>query len=492
MNSFLSLEDFLLLAKNSGRIAVYQDISADRLTPIGIIEQLSTLLSDGAVLESGLNHQHDEGRYSYISFGKLASLKVLEQKVIQTIGDTTTIHNIHPFTALRKLLKEMAPQNAKYHDIALHSAIGYVAYDAIRLFEKIPEKYPNTNKLPDLEFNFYQNTLVFDHLKQQLRISISTEVAADGEKTYHSVREQITNLINKITTQNYPKETHKNANFIASEGCPDIPDHEFMELVLRAKQHIIDGDAFQIVLSRCFKTEFLGNPFNIYRALRMLSPAPYMFYLPTEQGIIIGASPEKLISVRNSKIEINPIAGTLRRSKNITDDEITQTLLNNPKEVAEHMMLVDLARNDIGAVCKPESVRVKELLKIKHFSHVSHITSIVSGELRVECDALDALSSTFPAGTLSGAPKIRAMQIIDELETSRRGMYGGAICRIDHLGNFDSCIAIRMALVNQGEAIVRTGAGIVFDSSLEAEANETREKARGVLLAIQYAKEVLA
>ncbi len=265
-----------------------------------------------------------------------------------------------------------------------------------------------------------------------------------------------------------------------------------MQLVERAKQYIIEGDAFQIVLSRRFTQHYQATPFDIYRALRRISPAPYMFYIPTDDGVIVGASPEKLIKVRHNQVEINPIAGTRPRLQNNQDEIIETELLNNEKEVAEHMMLVDLARNDLGRVCAPKSVQVSDLLKVKHFSHVSHITSTVKGQLRDNMDALDALAAVFPAGTLSGAPKIRAMQIIDELETSKRGLYGGAICRLDHQGNLDSCIAIRMALLQDGKATIRTGAGIVYDSDPKSEANETRQKAQSVLAAIQLAEEELA
>ena len=213
-----------------------------------------------------------------------------------------------------------------------------------------------------------------------------------------------------------------------------------------------------------------------------------MFYLPINNGVIIGASPEKLIKVRNQQVEINPIAGTRQRTQQSHDEQIAAELLNDKKELAEHMMLVDLARNDLGAVCKPGSVKVKELLQVKHFSHVSHITSVVTGQLQDNLDALDALAAAFPAGTLSGAPKIRAMQIIDELETSKRGIYGGAICRLDYRGNLDSCIAIRMALLTDGMATVRAGAGIVYDSDPKSEANETRQKAQGILDAIAFAQ----
>lgn len=492
MLQHLVLDDFLALAKTATRVAIFREISADRLTPIGIIESLKTEMLDGAVLESGLCHQ-DEGRYSYITFGKLAVFQVQNNIITQRIGHITTTHVGDPFVLLRQLLVSLACSTHAEARNFINGAIGFIAYDAIRLFEAIPDSHPSDTPFPEMLFHFYQNTLIFDHLKQKLHISITVNVAENPLQTYRDTEDQIATIISKITT----RKPHSSASYSLSKQHTtsvevDVADDAFISLVERAKQHIIEGDAFQIVLSRCFKTAYSASPFDIYRALRTISPAPYMFYLPTDFGILVGASPEKLISVRERQVEIHPIAGTRARLETSDDNVITETLLNDPKEVAEHMMLVDLARNDIGAVCEPGSVVVSELLQVKHFSHVSHITSVVTGLLRENLDAFDALAATFPAGTLSGAPKIRAMQLIDDLETSKRGMYGGAICRLDNLGNFDSCIAIRMAVLKDGIATVRTGAGIVYDSCPQAEANETRQKAEGVLQAIQYAEEGLA
>ncbi|OAI48253.1 hypothetical protein AYO45_05250 [Gammaproteobacteria bacterium SCGC AG-212-F23] len=366
-----------------------------------------------------------------------------------------------------------------------------MTYDAIRLFENIPDQHTADNPLPDMFFNFYQTTLMFDHLQQKLLISIITEVGKNPTQTYQQTQEKINQLINKIITHTHQDILTPSKQTPDSEINVDINDEKFITLVNRAKQYIVAGDAFQIVLSRRFTLKHTVDPFDIYRALRKVSPSPYMFYLPIDNGAIIGASPEKLVSVRNQYIEVNPIAGTKQRTKNSNNESITNELLNNKKELAEHMMLVDLARNDLGMVCEPGSVKVKELSQVKHFSHVSHITSTVTGKLRDNKDALDALAAVFPAGTLSGAPKIRAMQIIDDLETSKRGIYGGAICRLDYQGNLDSCIAIRMATLHQGIATVRTGAGIVFDSDPTAEADETRHKAKSVLDAVLLAEERL-
>ncbi len=267
----------------------------------------------------------------------------------------------------------------------------------------------------------------------------------------------------------------------------DTSDAEFINLVVKAKEYITLGDAFQIVLSRCFKRNYSVPPFKIYKTLRKVSPAPFMFYFPIYDIIIMGASPERLIRVHNKEVTVNPIAGTRKKTVDRSDQNMTNELLSDKKELAEHMMLVDLARNDVGAVCEPGSVKVCDFLQVKHYSHLSHITSTVTGKLKEKYDALDALKAAFPAGTLSGAPKIRAMEIIDELELSHRGLYGGALCRIDASGNFDSCIAIRMAVLKEGVATIRTGAGIVYDSNPAAEAQETVLKAQSMLNAISAA-----
>lgn len=486
-----SLDEFLALAKTSNRIAVYQEILAEHLNPIGIAENLTDEIQEGAMLESGLCHQ-DIGHYSFIAFGKMAQLRVQNKVTSLHIGTTVTTHTTHPFDLLRQLLSQFScPVKISTGDF-INGAIGFMSYDAIRLFESIPDRHLADNPFPEILFNIYQTTLMLDHQKHTLLLNVAVEVGDDPEKTYREAREKISTLIEKITTPNSPTLFAKKGVVkdtpVDVDVDVDVDDEQFMQLIRQAQEHIIQGDAFQIVLSRCFKKKYSVTPFAIYRALRNVCPAPYMFYLPIGDSIIIGASPEKLVSVRNRRVENNPIAGTRQSTATKSHDVITQELLQDDKELAEHMMLVDLARNDLGVVCKPGSVKVEKLLQVKHYSHISHITSLVTGELQDNKDALDALAAAFPAGTLTGAPKIRAMEIIDALETSKRGLYGGAICRLDDKGNLDSCIAIRMAVLKDGTATVRAGAGVVYDSNPAAEANETRQKASGILDAISIAE----
>ncbi len=492
----LSLDEFLAFAKTAKRVAVFREISADRLTPISIVERLGEEMRDGTILESG-RQQQDTGRYSFITFNSMAELRAQNKIVTQRIGSTITTHHTHPHIILRKMIADLSCVGKDQIMDFINGPVGFISYDAVRYFEDIPDRHFNASMddLPEMFFNFYTTTLVYDHHQQKLLISLIVEIDAHPEKAYKDAQEKIDKLILKISSSSFSQPSQSNISEInklnkqKATAQTDLEDHEFITLVEHAKAYITKGDAFQVVISRRFMQAYTASPFEIYRTLRSHSPAPYMFYLPIDNAVMIGASPERLISVHNRQVTINPMAGTRKRLSETEDQKIADDLLSDEKECAEHMMLVDLGRNDLGAVCKPGTVKISELLKVKHFSHVSHITSNIIGGLRDDKDALDALTAAFPAGTLSGAPKIRAMEIIDELETSRRGIYGGIICRLDYQGNFDSCIAIRMAVLKDGIATVRTGAGIVYDSNPQAEADETRHKARAVLESLSLAEE---
>ncbi len=482
----LTRDEFQVYAKEARRIAVFEEMPAGHLTPIMIYTRLNQAqFADGVCFED--LHQRDGARFSFICFEPITSL---------------TMHNhddSHPLTALRDLQRQFAYKTRVEIAHLITSAMGFITYDAVRYFEDIPDRHAKDPSLPTVLFNFYALSLTFNHEQQTILISTVVEVGDHPDQSYHQARQKIMTVIEllacdvglRCTQPNLRSSVdvglHNDGSIPASSIEVDTSDADFMHLVEKAKEYIIRGDAFQIVISRCFKRNYSVPPFEIYKTLRRISPAPFMFYFPTESNVIMGASPERLIRVENKQVTVNPIAGTRKRTGERTDEAITTDLLNDKKELAEHMMLVDLARNDVGAVSKPGSVQVTELLHVKHYSHVSHITSTVTGQLQENYDALDALVASFPAGTLSGAPKIRAMQIIDELETSRRGLYGGAICRLDSLGNLDSCIAIRMAILQNGIATIRTGAGIVYDSHPVAEAQETYQKARSLLDAISEA-----
>lgn len=460
---------------NEKMYLITHSLDAGSLSPLAVFAAIHHHYPDAALLESAATSTNS--RFSFIGIQPYAQVKTSRNLTYKAVNGITTLHHEHPFSVLRTLEKQVESDNAS---LPTTHAIGFISYDAVRLFENIPDRHAS-DELPDILFNYYQTTITYDHENKKIAINILTNSDASAKI-----------ILDKLLTQINSAQTFHPLQFDSTKNHStayesDIDDTAFMNMVEKAKQYIKKGDAFQIVLSRRFTEKYTVSPLTLYQALCQVSPAPYMFFIPLSDRIIIGASPERLIGVDKGTISINPIAGTRRRDKTKSDQDIEQDLLTDEKEVAEHMMLVDLARNDIGAVCKPGSIEIAELLKVKHYSHISHITSLVTGKLDEKFDALDALAHAFPAGTLSGAPKIRAMEIIDELESSRRGLYGGAICRLDHAGNLDTCIAIRMAVLRNGIATIRTGAGIVYDSNPEAEAHETRHKARNMLETIRTA-----
>jgi anthranilate synthase component I len=473
MMQALAFDEFQNYAKNSKRVAVFKEIPAGRLTPILIYTLLNkAYAAEGAMFEN--LHQRDGIRYSFICFEPVASFT-------RDYGDDN-----HPWAELRDLQSRLSFVTRSEVADLITSVIGFITYDAVRYFEDIPAHRIVDTSLPLIEFNFYALSLSFNHEKQTLLISYLIEVGIDSEQAYYQAQQKINDIIELLTRSTYKTELPVKQQ-LATAIQVDTSDADFMRNVEKVKDSIIRGDAFQIVISRCYQCNYYVSPLDIYTTLRQVSPAPYMFYFTSGSNVILGASPERLISVHNKKITVNPIAGTRKRMKDRSDQSIEDDLLNDPKERAEHMMLVDLARNDVGAVSIPASIQLKEFFQVKHYSHVSHIASTVIGELPEKYDALDGFAAVFPAGTLTGAPKIRAMQIINELETTSRGLYGGAICRLDALGNLDSCIAIRMAVLKEGIATIRTGAGIVYDSNPAAEAQETYQKASAMLDAIARA-----
>lgn len=466
----MSFSEFKNLAKVATKIAVFEEIPAGNLHPELIYSLLTQICGNGVLFED--LYSVESKRYSYMCFEPLASLSIQQGS------------KEHPIPALRKFKSDHHVETRKDVAHLITNTVGFFTYNAVCYFENIPDRHAKDHELPVCLFNTYALNLTFDHSKQSILISYSVTISGNLNKIYRKAKQKIQDIIYFLSSY------HDSASFIEEEKVsslpiqPDMLDVDFIRMVKKAKDYITQGDAFQIVLSRCFKQNYAVSPFSIYKSLRKTSPSPFMFYFPTPSYVILTASPERLISIYDGTVNINPIAGTRKHINGTSKADITNDLLSDKKELAEHMMLVDLARNDIGVVCRPDSVQVEKLLQVKHFSHVSHITSTVTGRLENGCDALDAFQAAFPAGTLSGAPKIRSMQIIDEIETTGRGLYGGAICRFDLAGNFDSCIAIRMAILQDGIAHIRAGAGIVYDSNPETEVAETLQKARPIIDAI--------
>ena len=488
----LLYKEFLKLSEKNNRIVYYQEIPADRITPVLAYEALGSETAHGALLESdprdGINN-----RYSYICLYPYCKFSVNGTEVLVEENGQVREITISAIEALRETLK--SNKSCFCHPISsfVGGAVGFISYDAIRLFESIPDKHVSQKSIPDILLKFYEANIIFDHKANKAVITVLSKIEGNADLSYKSAAQKADFIINKILAFN-PRPINQNL-YDNREECVGFnisvsgDDESFMEKVRKAKEYIVKGDAFQIVLSRCFSREYSENPFSIYRALRMTNPSPYMFYLENGAMTVVGSSPEKLVSVENGTVETCPIAGTRKRGRNPEEDNaLAHELLSDEKENAEHVMLVDLARNDIGAVCIPGSVKIKSYKQIHNFSSVMHITSQVEGTLKEDKDVFDVLRAVFPAGTLSGAPKIRAMEIIDELEESRRGLYGGAVCLIDSKGNFNSCIVIRTAVLTEGVAYVQAGAGIVFDSDPQLEAEETRYKAEAVLNSIQLAE----
>lgn len=477
MMQAFTFEEFQNDTKNSDKVSVFKEIPAEKLTPLLIYSLLNKNgESEGVIFET--LHQHEDVGYSFICFDPIARL-------VRNYGD---VH--HPWSELRDLQSRLSFSTRTEIAPLITHAMGFITYDAIHHFEEICETRVRgaDSSLPIFLINFYALSLSFNHEKQTILISRLVEVGSDPEQAYNQAQRQIADTITLLTDSPHDETYSSIDKKISPTIEVDTSDLDFMQMIDKAKRYITQGDAFQIVISRCFKRKYSVSPLDIYKTLRRVSPAPFMFYFPSGSNVIIGASPERLVSVDNNKITVNPIAGTRKRMKGTSDElKSAEDLLNDPKERAEHVMLVDLARNDVGSVSVPGSVQLSEFFKVKHYSHVSHITSTVTGQLHEKYDALDAFSAVFPAGTLSGAPKIRAMQIINELESTDRGLYGGAIFRLDSLGSLESCIAIRMAVLNNGIATVRTGAGIVFDSDPAAETQETYQKARAMFDAIAQA-----
>ncbi len=480
----LELNQFLEISKTYKRISVYREFPSDRLTPIQAFEALGDETKNGTILESALFDQK-KGRFSHIF------LDVSSEYIVTDVDKPGSGGDEH-FDRLRQLLIKNRCYVSHSEPHLLCGAVGFITYDAIRFFENIPDSHSKGQNIPEMFFRFYSTVISFDHLAGKVTISTIAVVNDSAEEAYKKADQRLGDLLLKLSSHqigNSPLLCQNYGKSKTYETMTNIDDDTFKNLVIKAKEYIHKGDAFQIVLSRQFYKKFSVSPFQVYRALRMSNPSPYMFFIEKDDTFIAGSSPERLACVKNRIVETHPIAGTRKRGATVRDDKvIAEGLLNDKKEVAEHVMLVDLARNDIGSVSIPGSVNIKKFKDIQHLTKVMHITSVVEGELSSEKDALDGLRAVFPAGTLSGAPKIRAMEIIDELEPCRRGLYGGAICFIDNDGNMESCIAIRMAIMNANIATVQAGCGIVFDSDPSLETEETRSKASAILNGIDLAE----
>ena len=373
-------------------------------------------------------------------------------------------------------------------------AVGYAGYDAVRYYEQLPNVPADDRQLPDIAFSFYDQMVVFDHVTKTIDVVAMARLDKFGtnyEKAYQDACRRVDRLVEELSDRpcNLKPFDIPRTGPVAVPYESNFTQADFEDAVRRCVEYIRAGDIFQVVFSQRLKVPIQAHPFEIYRTLRVINPSPFMFYVRTPSVTLVGSSPEIMVRVVDRQVTVRPLAGTRRRGATEEEDQrLADELLADPKERAEHVMLVDLGRNDVGRVCGYRSVHVSDVMTIERYSHVMHITSNVSGQLAPGKSAFDALQACLPAGTVSGAPKVRAMQIIDEIEPHRRGPYAGAVGYVDFNGNMDTCIALRTIVIHDNAAYVQAGAGIVADSVPSSEWNETLNKARGLLKAIELAE----
>lgn len=483
-------KSFLQLSRDATLVPVAKTLSADLLTPVGAFLSVAAGQKYGFLLES-VEGGEKIGRYTFVGAQPGMVLSARGRELTIRRGANIEHRQANVIDVLRESLRQYRPANVSGLPPFTGGGVGYFAYDMVRQFERLPETAKNDVALPDCIFTFYDRLLAFDHLKHQLHIIASADVRAESpRKAYDRALADIDTLERKLVRGIHKQELGWSApaKRKAIKINTGTSHDEFLASVRRAKEYIAAGDVFQVVLSLRLDFKPPAGPFQIYRALRTVNPSPYMFFLQLDDMHVVGASPEMLVRITGRKLEYRPIAGTRRRGEEAADDErLIEELLTDEKERAEHVMLVDLGRNDLGRVSDYGTVKVRDLMYVERYSHVMHLVSALEGQLRGELDALDAVAACFPAGTLSGAPKVRAMEIIEELEPVRRGVYGGAILYADYAGNLDSCIAIRTMVVRRGRAYVQAGAGIVADSDPESEYQECMNKASALLRAAERA-----
>jgi len=484
-------------------VPVHRRLSADLLTPVSAFLALRRGSRYPMLLES-VEGGEKLGRYSFILKNpyRTISSRNGQIEIDSEAGRETLSARPLPLngrTGSSNILDVLQRHVEAYRQVELPDlprltagAVGFLSYDTVRLLERLPNVPHDDLDLPDAMWCFYDTVVAFDHVKHQI-VLISCVFIDDStvlDDAFEAATRSLASLEESLRHHEF--ENPLPVRLARGEMESNFERVDFEAAVERAKRYIYEGDIFQVVLSQRFEMEFLGDRFNLYRALRQVNPSPYLFYLDFEEFALVGSSPEVLVRVENGRAEVLPIAGTRPRGRNSDEDRAyEEELLGDPKERAEHLMLVDLGRNDLGRVCTYTSVGVHRYAYVERYSHVMHIVSSVSGELRPDLGALDVLAACFPAGTVSGAPKVRAMEIIDELEPTKRGVYAGAVGYVDHSGNLDTCIAIRTMVVRGNHIYVQAGAGIVADSDPALEYQETLNKARALRQAMLMASEDL-
>jgi anthranilate synthase component I len=479
---------FCKLARQGNLVPVYDTYTADTITPVSAYLRLAHNARYACLLES-VEGGEKIARYTFLGVKPAEVFRYLNGACVLESEMRTSWVQSNPLDYLRNRVQRYQPVRVPGLPPLVAGAIGYFAYDMVRLVERIPDTARDDVGMDDAVMMFFLGLVVFDHVRH--RVWIVRNVFTDGEGSlrakYHQAVREIKatrrRMEEPLASENPPKrrprELKVKSNFTHAG---------FLRSVRKAKEYIRAGDIFQVALSQRFSADTDADPFEIYRALRVVNPSPYMYFLKLGDVSVVGSSPEMLLKVQGRDAAYRPIAGTRPRGKDEAEDlQLEADLAADPKERAEHIMLVDLGRNDLGRVSEYGSVAVEKLMTVERYSHVMHLVSSLRGKLREDVDCFEALAACFPGGTLSGAPKVRAMEIIDELEPTRRGIYAGAILYLDFTGNLDSCIAIRTMVVKKGVAYVQAGAGLVADSVPETEYRETVNKARALITALEFA-----
>ncbi len=483
------IEEFKKLANEGNLIPVYREIMADMETPVSALMKLSS--KTYTFLLESVEGGEKWGRYTFLGSDPDVVFSVRKEDVVIRKNGENRCHKHEgkPLKFLKDLMGRYRPVHVEGLPRFYGGAVGFLGYEMVSYFERLPAGAVDDLRTDEAVFLITDTLIIFDNIKHTVKIVACAfiEDRDDLDDVYGEAIRKIDSLIEMLNAplgerRHYQKQD-KNCH-LQSNMTPE----EYKTIVRKAKEYIVSGDAIQIVLSQRFQMDNRIAPIDLYRALRYVNPSPYLFFLKLEDLILIGSSPEVMVRLEEKSAELRPIAGTRRRGAGEREDrELADELLNDPKERAEHIMLVDLGRNDLGRIAQIGSVQVNQLMVVERYSHVMHLVSNIQAQLSEDKDCFDVLEATFPAGTLSGAPKIRAMEIIDELEPSVRGPYGGAVGYFSYTGNMDFCITIRTIMVKDGKIFIQVGAGIVADSDPEAEYRETISKAEGMIKAIKIA-----
>jgi len=509
MRYYPAFEEFVELARGSSVVPVYRQLVGDTLTPVSAFCKIQE--GEWAFLFESVVGGERLGRYSFLGSGPFLRFQAYQQRVrvehLPAGGKATAQEFDHP-DPLRLLEEKLALYRAP-HVPGLPrfcgGAVGYAAYDAVRYVERLPNPPPDDRGLPDLCFAFYDRMVIFDHINKTIAAVAHAHLPSpptplpggarggDGDlrRSYQEACARVDRLVERLQ-QGVADIQTTDITPVGEVNRPYRSNFEpaaFEAAVAKCKEYIKAGDIFQVVISQRLETQTTARPFDIYRTLRVVNPSPFLFYVKAGPVCLVGSSPEIMVRVEGERVTIRPLAGTRRRGKTEEEDAaLAAELLADPKERAEHIMLVDLGRNDVGRVARYGTIQLSDVMTGERYSHVMHLCSTVTGRLQPGKTAFDALRSCLPAGTLSGAPKVRAMEIIDELEPHRRGPYGGAVGYVDFSGNMDTCIALRTLVLKGQTAYLQAGAGIVADSVPEKEREETLNKARGLLRALEMAE----